>query len=143
MLGGNAVDPKDYTLTLPGGGRVVITARPWSAVTATAARLSIRRAVTAYDDASGLIDVLTPKARQAIDALDQDALLGATEVWFAARVGAEVVTDWSDVHDPDGKEVEYSPEHFQLACLTVPEFADRFLLAWQAPELSAAAAGNG
>jgi hypothetical protein len=125
-----------------GDAEVAVTAASYDPVTEERARLRLGRASEAADDTGALLALLAPGAAEALARLDGEALAAAAPIWLAAMIGPQVVRSWSGVLSSDGQPLDWTVEHWQLACFTVPGFARAFLSAWLSPRTLEIQAGN-
>lgn len=141
VVGGPVAAERVLTLRV-GGESVTVTAAPYDPVTDERYRMKLRDAAHQAEQVSELLPLLSPGAAEAIARLEPEAIEAAGVFWLAATLGADLIRDWDGFVDPDGAPAPFSPDHWQLACRTVPGLARAFLAAWMEPAIAEAAAGN-
>lgn len=141
VLGQVSAEPLWIEITL-GGVPVTLLAQPFNVVRDEEARQRLAREAQSAGSVSALLEMLSPTAAQALRSIDEVTLQSALDVWLAIQIGRVVVEDWEGVLDPDGHPLPYTADHFDLACMTIPGFAEGFYSAWARPRIMLEAAGN-
>jgi len=134
-------DP-EWLVVQIGDVEVPMLARPFNVVLDEEARQRLEKESRATSSITELLQIMAPTAAAALRSVDAVTLESALHVWLAIQIGRVVVEDWDHMLDPDGQQLPFSADRFDLACMTVPKFAQGFYEAWTRPRTMVAAAGN-